>query len=77
MCSNKLVTLRRATQGTLQRLEPLQLHAGAGVENNLARDWDIFKEPNAESGGARDGEVGAILVVIVSWPQKRPDEGQL
>ena len=53
----------RAAQGGLQvRLEPLQLHAQAGVQRELAgggKDAPRAEERGVQRGGAADGEARA------------------
>ena len=52
-----------AAQGRLEGLEPLQLHAQAGVEGELAaggRDAPLAEELHVEGGGGPDGEARAL-----------------
>jgi hypothetical protein len=51
----------RGAERALERLEPLQLHAQAGVEREHAAAGGIpaVEEAGVEGGGAPDGEVGA------------------
>jgi len=51
--------LRGAAQRRLERLEPPQLHGGAGVESQAPDDGDVPVEAGVAGEGARHGEVGA------------------
>ena len=57
-----IITLVRFAQGRLEVLEPFELHLKAGVEREQAgaRTVPDVEEAGVDSGGAADGEVGAL-----------------
>jgi hypothetical protein len=73
------LTLGCGAQRRLQRLKPLQLHAQAGVDRQLAGaagDAPRVVELGVQSGGAGDGEVGALTEGAAVASQGRRDERQ-
>ena len=64
-----------AAERRLERLEPPQLHAQAGVERFPGAGKQAVEESGVESGGAADGEVGALAEAFVVR-QRRRDERQ-
>lgn len=60
--SSTMITLVRFAQGRLELFEPSELHLEAGVEREQAgaRTVPDVEEAGVETGGAADGEVGAL-----------------